>query len=49
MGAAGELFALTMHPEDAEGERSVDGRLSFVGADAEYSECRLAWRKTARV
>jgi len=31
-----------MHPEDAEGERSVDGRLSFVGADAEHGEYRLA-------
>lgn len=41
MRAAGKLLALTMHPEDAEGESSVDGGLRLVGADAEDCEGRL--------
>ena len=35
VGASGELLALVIHPENAEGERGVDGGLGFVGIDAQ--------------
>ncbi len=42
VGATGKLLALAVHPENAEGERGVDGGLGLVAADAENRKGRLA-------
>jgi hypothetical protein len=42
VNAPSELFALAVHPEDAEGERGIDRRLRFFGADSQDGESGLA-------
>ena len=42
VAAAGKLLALAVHPEDAEGERGIDGGLGLVAIHAEDGKRRLA-------
>ena len=47
VSATGELFALAVHPENAEGESGVDRGLSFLAVDTEHRERRLAHAQQA--